>query len=250
MSYRVVIPARYASTRLPGKPLIDLGGQAMIARVARQALAAAADVVVVATDDQRVAAAATASGAQAVLTSAQHASGSDRVMEAVRQQGWNAEEVVVNVQGDEPLVPPQVIDQVAELLLESDADVATLCEPIRSSKDVFDPNVVKLVANDGGRALYFSRAPIPWARAEFGTAAPGNVGGHWWRHVGIYAYRVRTLAEFVSWPPSALEEIEALEQLRFLSQGRSIAVAEAAAPVPGGVDTSADVQRVRQLLGA
>ena len=249
MNYRVVIPARYASTRLPGKPLIDLGGEAMIARVARQALASAADGVLVATDDERVAAVAAASGAPAVLTSTDHASGSDRVMEAVRQLGWGADDIVVNVQGDEPLVPPEVIDQVAQLLAASGAHVATLCEPIHRSKDVFDPNVVKVVANAAGRALYFSRAPIPWSRAEFGAAEPATIGGHWRRHIGIYAYRVRTLDEFVSWPPSALEEVEALEQLRFLSQGRSIAVAEAVAPVPGGVDTPADARRVRQALG-
>lgn len=249
MNFRVVIPARYASTRLPGKPLVDLGGQAMIARVARQALASGANGVAVATDDQRVAAAATAAGAVAILTGVHHASGSDRVMEAARKQGWDAQDIVVNVQGDEPLVPPPVIDQVAKLLAASGADVATLCEPIRHAKDVFDPNVVKVVANDAGQALYFSRAPLPWSRAEFAAGEPASIGGHWRRHIGIYAYRVRTLDEFVSWPPSALEEVEALEQLRFLSHGRSIAVAEAVAPVPGGVDTPADVQRVREALG-
>ena len=249
MSYRVVIPARYASTRLPGKPLIDFGGQPMIARVVRQALQSAASRVVVATDDERVATVAEGCGALAAMTRLDHASGSDRVMEVVGELGWAADDIVVNVQGDEPLMPPVVIDQVAELLASSGADVATLCEPIAQSRDVFDPNIVKVVADDGNRALYFSRAPVPWWRARFGPAPPAQIAGHWQRHIGIYAYRVAVLGEFVAWPPSALEQLEALEQLRFLSHGRDIAVAEAAVPVPGGVDTSADVQRVRALLG-
>ena len=251
MSFHVVIPARFASSRLPGKPLLDLGGMTMIARVATQALASAAQSVVVATDDERVAQAVASTGAEAAMTRAEHPSGSDRVMEVATQRGWREDEIVVNVQGDEPLIPPAVIDQVAGLLHVpySDCGVATLCEPIVRGEDVFDPNIVKVVADRSGRALYFSRAPIPWSRAGFG-AGPGERldGAHWQRHVGIYAYRIRALREFVAWPPSPLEEVEALEQLRLLDHGRHIAVAQAVAAVPGGVDTPADAERVRAVI--
>ena len=252
MSFRVVIPARYASSRLPGKPLIDLGGKPMVLRVVEQALRSAAKTVVVATDDERVAGAVEGSGAMAVMTRADHATGSDRVMEAARICGWGGEEAVVNVQGDEPLIPPAVIDQVAGLLQTptgaNACPVATLCEPIPDPAHVFDPNVVKVVANDAGRALYFSRAPLPWARQAFADGQPEHLGRHWHRHIGIYAYRVSALESFVAWPPSALEEVEVLEQLRLLEHGVDIAVAEAVAPVPGGVDTPADVERVLAAL--
>lgn len=248
MSYRVVIPARYASTRLPGKPLVDLDGQAMVVRVAAQALRSKAKTVVVATDDARVRDVVAGSGALAAMTRADHPSGSDRVMEVVQQQGWGDEEIVVNVQGDEPLIPPAVIDQVAELLQRSACGVATLCEPITDPADVFDPNIVKAVVTAEGKALYFSRAPVPWARASFPD--PTDLGGGWQRHIGIYAYRVAALREFVGWPPSALEQVEVLEQLRLLDNGREIAIADAVAPVPGGVDTPADVERVRRALRA
>jgi 3-deoxy-manno-octulosonate cytidylyltransferase (CMP-KDO synthetase) len=246
MTYRVVIPARYASTRLPGKPLVDLDGQAMVVRVAGQALRSRAATVVVATDDQRVLDALADRDAIAALTRADHPSGSDRVMEVVEQQGWGDDEIVVNVQGDEPLIPPAVIDQVAGLLDGSACGVATLCEPISVAADVFDPNIVKAVVSGQGRALYFSRAPVPWSRASF--PAPGALASGWRRHIGIYAYRVGALREFVAWPPSTLEEVEALEQLRLLDHGREIAIADAVAPVPGGVDTPADVERVRAVL--
>ena len=250
MTYRVVIPARYASSRLPGKPLVDLGGKPMVLRVVEQALRSAAEDVVVATDDERVAAAVEGSEALAVMTRADHPTGSDRVMEAARALGWSGDDVVVNVQGDEPLIPPAVIDQVAALLeaQAGDCPVATLCERIERTADVFDPNVVKVVADQRGRALYFSRAPIPWAREAFADGRPRNVAGHWWRHIGIYAFRVSALEAFVAWPPSALEEVEVLEQLRLLEHGVGIAVAEAEAAVPGGVDTPADVERVLQAL--
>lgn len=247
MSYRVVIPARYASTRLPGKPLIDLAGKPMVVRVAEQARKSAATSVVVATDDERVAATLAAAGVEAMMTAPNHASGSDRVMEVVAKRGWRDDDIVVNVQGDEPLVPPVVIDQVATLLAATtDCRVATLSEPITRRDDIFDPNVVKVVADYGGRALYFSRAPMPWSRAELDAAMVAL--GHWRRHIGIYAYRVDALREFVSWPPSRLERVEVLEQLRLLERGRRIAVAEAVAAVPGGVDTPDDVVRVREVL--
>ena len=259
MSYRVVIPARFASTRLPGKPLADLGGKPMIVRVAEQARRSQARSVVVATDDERVLRAVTDAGVAAVMTCSDHASGSDRVMEVVENGGWGDDDIVVNVQGDEPFLPPQVIDQVAVLVREASVwpqracRVATLCEPVTRSADVFDPNVVKVVADDSGRALYFSRAPLPWARAHFASAAgstgeaPSRLGDGWRRHVGIYAYRVDALKEFVAWPQGRLEQLEALEQLRLLEHGRGIAVAEAVAPVPGGIDTPADLTRARAV---
>ena len=253
MSFHVVIPARFASSRLPGKPLIDLGGETMIARVAKQALESGAQSVVVATDDERVAQAVAGTGAQAAMTRADHPTGSDRVMEVASMRHWRDDEIVVNVQGDEPLIPPAVIDQVAGLLHVpySDCGVATLCEPIARGEDVFDPNIVKVVADRSGRALYFSRAPIPWSRADFGRGIAGSFdGAHWQRHIGIYAFRVRALREFVAWPPSPLEEVEALEQLRLLDHGRHVAVAQAVAAVPGGVDTPADADRVRAAIGA
>ena len=265
MSFRLVIPARFASTRLPAKPLADLGGRPMIARVVEQARRSQAESVVVAADHERVLAAARQAGAQAVMTRPDHASGSDRVMEVVANAGWSDDDIVVNVQGDEPLIPPAVIDQVAALARRASAwperpcEVATLCEPIGEWAEVFDPNVVKVVADDFGRALYFSRAPLPWRRADFPAGGVGLAddeaanrlpdgsppGRGWQRHIGIYAYRVGALREFVRWGPGRLEQVEALEQLRLLEHGRGIAVAEAVAPVPGGVDTGADLQRVR-----
>ena len=260
MSFRVVIPARFASSRLPGKPLLDLHGQPMIKRVAAQAARSGAHSVVVATDDERVRQAVLRSGiegVEAVLTRADHPSGSDRVMEVVANAGWRDDEIVVNVQGDEPLLPPLVIDQVAALARdasarrESPCRVATLCEAIACAADVFDPNIVKMVVDAQGRALYFSRAPVPWSRATFShSGAKGTLSAGWHRHVGIYAWRVDALKEFVSWPVGKLERVEALEQLRLLEHGRGIAVAEAAAPVPGGVDTPADAERVRRILAA
>ena len=257
----MVIPARFASSRLPGKPLLDLGGKPMIVRVAEQAARSGARGVVVATDDERVLRAvegARIERAEAVLTRADHPSGSDRVMEVAANAGWRDEEIVVNVQGDEPLVPPAVIDQVAALLREaspqpgplarSPCSVATLCEPIARPGDVFDPNIVKVVVDAQGRALYFSRAPVPWSRAAFSERVPAKLPAGWRRHIGIYAYRVDALREFVSWPVGNLERVEALEQLRLLEHGRGIAVAEAVAPVPGGVDTPADAERVRRIL--
>ena len=248
MSFQVVIPARYGSTRLPGKPLIDLAGKPMIVRVAERALASAAAGVTVATDDARIAAAVEGTGARAVATGADHVSGSDRVMEVADRQGWSSDQIVVNVQGDEPLIPPAVIDQVAALVQDGDCAVGTLCEPIARPQDVFDPAIVKAVADARGCALYFSRAPIPWHRDAFPD--PPQLGGDGWkRHIGIYAYRVGALRDFVGWPPGTLEQIESLEQLRFLENGRAIALAEAVEPVPGGVDTPEDAARLRTVLG-
>ena len=250
-AFHVVVPARYASTRLPGKPLADLGGMPMIVRVARQACASRAASVIVATDDRRVLDALAAHRVDGVMTRADHVSGSDRVMEVATQLAWPDDAIVINVQGDEPLIPPAVIEQVAALLeTHAELGVATLCEPIERRRDVFDPNIVKVARSAGGRALYFSRAPIPWDRATFATARPDAAmpAARWWRHVGIYGYRVGVLRRFCALPPGELERTESLEQLRLLENDIDIAVAVAVAPVPGGVDTPEDLARVRALL--
>ena len=253
MTFCVVIPARYASTRLPGKPLADLGGLPMIAHVVAAAARSGAAEVVVATDDERVRDAVPATArVRVAMTRADHASGSDRVMEAAAQAGWPAERIVVNLQGDEPLMPPALIDQVAQALAATPgAGVATLAEPLRRVEEVFDEHIVKVVATASDRALYFSRAPIPFARGRFGTVRHGGLEANWggWRrHIGIYAFRVQALRRFVGWPPGRLEATESLEQLRFLEHDVDIVVQDAAAPVPGGVDTAADLERVRQVL--
>jgi 3-deoxy-manno-octulosonate cytidylyltransferase (CMP-KDO synthetase) len=252
VSFKVVIPARWASSRLPGKPLADIGGRPMIAHVWARAKESGAEEVVVATDDPRVQEAVAALGADVEATAPEHPSGTDRIEEVARRRGWPDEAVVVNVQGDEPLMPPAVIDQVAANLLSNpDAGMATLAEPITDAGDVADPNRVKLVTDASGFALYFSRAPVPWARETFppapGASLPADV---WRRHLGIYAYRVGLLHRFVEWSPAPLERIEMLEQLRVLHHGVRIHVDDACAVVPGGVDTPADLERVRaRILG-
>ena len=253
MTFCVVIPARYASTRLPGKPLADLNGTPMIARVALAAARSNAAEVLVATDDERVRdAVPTRTRVRVAMTGADHTSGSDRVMEAAANAGWPDDRIVVNLQGDEPLMPPALIDQVAAALAAApDAGVATLAEPLQRVEEVFDEHIVKVAAASSGRALYFSRAPIPFARGRFGAAEAGDLDaswGEWRRHIGIYAYRVGTLRRFVGWPPGQLERTESLEQLRFLEHDVDIVVHDAAAPAPGGVDTPADLERVRQAL--
>lgn len=251
--FSVVIPARFASTRLPGKPLADIAGIPMIARVAAQAVRSGAERVVVATDDRRVLSALgdLSASVEGAMTTSDHPSGSDRTMEVAEREGWPDDHVVVNVQGDEPLIPPAVIDQVAALLQDAPSrDVATLCEPLETLQDVFDENNVKVVVSRGGRALYFSRAPVPFARGRFEGrrgALPSDEGG-WRRHVGIYAYRVRALRRFVALPRGVFEATESLEQLRFLENDIDIVVGDAVAPVPGGVDTPADLERVRAVL--
>ena len=246
--FSVVVPARFASTRLPGKPLAQIAGRPMIAHVASRVAESGARDIIVATDDARVLEAAASTDVRAIMTRADHVSGSDRVMEVAETCGWPDDHVVVNVQGDEPLIPPAVIDQVAGLLDRSTGvGVATLSEPLHDSRDVLDENIVKVVVAASGCALYFSRAPIPYARGGIPASVSGREPG-WQRHIGIYAYRVAALRRFVTLPGSQLERTESLEQLRFLENGMSIAVEEAVAPVPGGVDTPADLERVRQVV--
>lgn len=251
MSFYVVIPARYASTRLPAKPLKDIAGKPMIQHVYERACQSDAVKVIIATDDARIESVAKSFGARVCMTSAAHNSGTDRLQEVAAQLALAPEDIVVNVQGDEPLIPPAVINQVATNLAANQyASVATLSEPIHSLEDFRNPNIVKAVADQQGRALYFSRAPIPWPRDHFAQAEVNSLptGFPAQRHIGIYAYRVALLNRFITWPQAALESIESLEQLRVLANGEAIHIAEACAQVPGGVDTEADLLRVKALL--
>lgn len=254
MSFSVVIPARYGSSRLPGKPLQDIAGLPMVQRVWQQARRSAAERVIIATDDQRIADCAAGFGAEVCMTRTDHPSGTDRLQEVAAQLGFADEHIVVNVQGDEPLIPPAVIDQVAHNLQQhAAAGIATLCERIDSVDTLWDPNAVKVVSDVDGMALYFSRATIPWPRDDY--AAKGGVpdtlpDGDWFRHIGIYAYRTGFLHRYIGWTPAPLERLEQLEQLRALYHGVGIHVAEACAAVPGGVDTAEDLQRLRRLLQA
>lgn len=244
MSFKVVIPARYASARLPGKPLVDIAGRAMIEWVMAAASKSKAEEVLVATDDARI---AERVGSQAVLTQTTHQSGTDRIAEVARTRGWSERTIVVNVQGDEPQLPPALVDQVAALLEQrTDADIATLCTPIQSVHELLDPNAVKVVMAENGLALYFSRAPIPFDRdgAPKGVTSQTRFDGAY-RHLGLYAYRVGALQRLSTLPPSTLERIEKLEQLRALQAGLKIVVGIAATPPPAGIDTPEDLERVR-----
>lgn len=252
--FNIVIPARFGATRLPGKPLLPIHGRPLIAWVCDRARASGAGEVLVATDDPRIADACTGLGVAVAMTRADHRSGSERISEVVAQRGWAPDTIVVNVQGDEPCMPAALIDQVAAALAtHPHADMATLGTPIRSPQDLFDPNVVKLVAGADGLALYFSRAPIPWHRDAFAAGvAPAALPADtpFLRHLGLYAYRAGFLGRYVTWPAAPLELAESLEQLRVLWHGGRIAVAVAAA-VPGpGVDTPADLDRAAAWLAA
>jgi 3-deoxy-manno-octulosonate cytidylyltransferase (CMP-KDO synthetase) len=248
--FRVVIPARHASTRLPGKPLLSIAGEPMIVHVHRLALRSGAAEVIVATDDTRIRDACVAAGAAVEMTAADHASGTDRIAEIARRRGWSAADIVVNVQGDEPLLPPALIGQVARLLAATPAAaIATLATPIRSEAEYEDPNVVKVVARPDGMALYFSRAPIPWDR-DGGAGGSARAGRHHGsrRHLGLYAYRVAALLALAGTAPVEIERRERLEQLRALATGLPIVVADAG-ELPGpGVDTPEDLARADALL--
>jgi 3-deoxy-manno-octulosonate cytidylyltransferase (CMP-KDO synthetase) len=255
-AFTVVIPARLASTRLPDKPLADIGGRPMIVRVAERAHASSAQRTVVATDAPAVAQACAAHGIEAVLTRADHPSGTDRLAEVAAQLGLADDAIVVNVQGDEPLIEPSLIDEVAlHLAHHADCAIATAAHPLQDIAEVFNPNVVKVVCDAAGRALYFSRAPIPWARDAWSgvPAVPAALaqvplpGMPVLRHIGLYAYRAGFLRRFPTLAATPLEQTEALEQLRAMWHGERIAVMQtSAAPAPG-VDTQADLERVRAL---
>lgn len=246
----VAIPARYASTRLPGKPLSRIAGEPMIVHVARRAFAAGAREVVVATDDDRIAEALAGQPVVVCMTRADHASGSDRLAECVEQRGWSDDTVVVNLQGDEPLAPPSGIRAVAAALVDNGAPMATLATPVASAEELFNPNCVKVVVA-GELALYFSRAPLPWARDDFAVSRerlPPDVP--FLRHIGIYAYRAGFLRRYTSLARTPLETAESLEQLRVLEHGHRIAVRLAPEAFPAGVDTPEDLARVNALLAA
>lgn len=249
MKFRVVIPARYASSRLPGKPLADIAGKPMVVRVAERAAQSGANDVIVATDDERVLKAVEASGFKAVMTSPDHASGTDRIAEVAASLGCDEDDIIVNVQGDEPLIPPELIrDCALALTTHKDAAVATLAHPIHDEAEFRNPNIVKVVTDEQGYALYFSRAPIPWPRDAFasGQSMPSDMPAL--RHIGLYAYRASFLAAFGNLASAPLERFEMLEQLRALWHGYRIAVAVTPDSPGTGVDTPEDLERVRVLF--
>ncbi len=251
-AFLVVIPARFASSRLHGKPLADIGGKPMVVRVAESARASGATAVWVATDNQSVLDAVKIHGHQAMMTRADHATGTDRIAEVAQQLGLADSEIVVNVQGDEPLIAPELIREVAQsLAAHAEASIATACHPISDAASLLNPNVVKVVLDHTGHALYFSRAPIPYPRDSFAinqSALPSGLPSY--RHIGIYAYRARFLRLYGRLEPAAIEEFEALEQMRALWHGHRIAVAVTAHAPEAGVDTAEDLERVRRIFGA
>ena len=248
--FHVVIPARFSASRLPGKPLLLIGDRPLIQWVWQCARQSGAVSVVIATDDVRIFDAAAAFGADVELTSPEHTSGTDRIAEVVRAKRLNPDEVVVNLQGDEPMMPPAVVQEVAQSLsLRPQFDIATAVAPIRSLAEFLDPSCVKALRARQGEALYFSRAPVPWPRDDVADGLPKRFAGAW-RHVGIYAYRVRSLLQFAAWPPTPLETTEKLEQLRALEHGMHIHLVTLAHSPPAGVDTPEDLERARGALTA
>lgn len=215
MSFVAIIPARFASTRLPGKPLVDIQGKPMVVHVMERALESGADRVIVATDNEEVARAVEAAGGEVCMTRADHHSGTERLAEVIDRYQFADDTIIVNVQGDEPMIPPVIIRQVAENLAKSEAGMATLAVPIETAEEAFNPNAVKVVMDAKGYALYFSRATIPWDRERFATSRE-EIGDTFLRHIGIYGYRAGFIRRYVSWEPSPLEHIELLEQLRVL----------------------------------
>ncbi|SDG74245.1 3-deoxy-manno-octulosonate cytidylyltransferase (CMP-KDO synthetase) [Vibrio xiamenensis] len=247
MSFTVVIPARYQSTRLPGKPLADICGKPMIQWVYEQAIQAGAEKVIIATDDERVAKVVNDFGGDVCMTLPTHQSGTERLAEVVQKMAIPDDHIVVNVQGDEPLIPPSNIKQVADNLAKSQAPMATLAVEIEHQDEVFNPNAVKVVCDKDGYALYFSRASIPWDRDNF-QKSPQQVVNPLLRHVGIYAYRAGFINQYVNWPASTLEQIESLEQLRVLWYGERIHVDVAREAPPAGVDTPEDLAAVIAIV--
>lgn len=249
MSFKIIIPARYASSRLPGKPLLDIGGKPMIQHVYDRACESDADAVIIATDDERIAASASAFGADVCMTGVQHRSGTDRLAEVAQARSFADDDIVINVQGDEPCLPALLINQVAaDLAQHTEADMASLFSRIKQEKQVFDPNVVKVVMDGSGYALYFSRAPIPWMRDHFNKEAALPPELPHYRHIGLYGYRASFLKHYAELTPCLLETEESLEQLRALFHGKKIHMTEALISTGHGVDTEADLVAVREIL--
>lgn len=248
VAFKVVIPARYASSRLAVKPLLDIGGKPMVVRVAEQATASGAEEVWVATDHAEIAAAVETHGFSAMLTSDRHTTGTDRIAEAVAQRQWPDDALIVNVQGDEPLIDPELIQQIAQHLnMSPSAAIATACHPIHERETLFDPHTVKVVLDHQGNAIYFSRAPIPYARDDFTSPEKFPLQLPAYRHIGIYAYRAEFLNSYGRLQPAPIERFEALEQLRALWYGYRITVLITAGVPTPGVDTAADLDQVRAL---
>ena len=247
--FRVIIPARYNSTRLPGKVLIDIAGKPMIQHVYERALQSGAISVVIATDDKRIAKVATAFGAAICMTSPNHESGTSRIAEAVVKLGYDDADIIVNIQGDEPLIPPKPIHQVAANLATHDnVKSATICEPIHSAQELLDPHIVKVAMNRRSHALYFSRAPIPWERGSFPPNPGQSLTGLHYRHRGIYAYRAEFLLDYTEWETPALERLEGLEQLRILWYGGRIHVSVSKEKIPPDVNTKEDLEQMRKMF--
>ncbi|BET96379.1 3-deoxy-manno-octulosonate cytidylyltransferase [Xenorhabdus taiwanensis] len=245
--FTVIIPARFSSTRLPGKPLADIHGKPMVVRVMERAVRSGADRVIVATDNQQVFDAVTVAGGEACMTRESHHSGTERLAEVIDKYQFADDDIIVNVQGDEPLIPEQIIKQVADNLAGSNAGMATLAVQIQDAEEAFNPNAVKVVMDSQGYALYFSRATIPWERDRF-MQSTGTIGDHFLRHIGIYAYRAGFIRRYIQWEPSPLESIEMLEQLRVLWYGEKIHVAKALQAPGAGVDTPEDLETVRKVF--
>lgn len=248
MEFTVVIPARYHSSRLPAKPLADIAGKPMIQWVYEQAIQSLAKQVIIATDDERIEHVALGFGATVCMTSKAHTSGTERLAEVIKKMRIGADEIVVNVQGDEPLIPFEIITQVAQNLAESSAPMSTLAVELSDSKELFNPNVVKVIRDVQKNALYFSRAAIPWDRDRFAQSQTPEVTAAL-RHIGLYAYRAGFVDKYIGWQPSPLEQIESLEQLRVLWYGEKIHVDIALKEPPTGVDTLEDLEAVRRLVG-
>jgi 3-deoxy-manno-octulosonate cytidylyltransferase (CMP-KDO synthetase) len=247
--YHIVIPARLASERLPGKVLLDIAGKPLLQHAWQRAIESAALSVVIATDNQSIIDVAESFGAKAIMTSTEHRSGSDRIAECADILGWPDSHLVVNLQGDEPLMPPSCLDQVAALLDQyADCEVASLYWPMDTSEEIENRNAVKVVTDSENRALYFSRAAIPYARGYENVDTALAAGIEWKRHLGLYAYRLAALRRYTSCEPTPLEKAERLEQLRMMEQGARIAMAKACEFIPAGVDTREDLERVRQFL--
>ncbi len=249
VDFKVVIPARYGSSRLPGKPLLPIVGKPMIAHVCERASEANAEQVVVATDDKRIQHAVESLGLTAVMTDPAHQSGTERIAEVAKKMGWCDDTIIVNLQGDEPLIPAQYINDVADVLArQSIAGMSTLAAQIADAEEVFNPNAVKVVLDQEGYALYFSRAAIPWDRDNFPDQVKQHAACPHLRHIGMYAYRVGFLNRYCQWSASALEKVESLEQLRVLWHGEKIIVKNVPTTPPAGVDTEADLKRVAQQI--